>query len=350
MDRKNVIFDKRVKGVNFGFLNKRGYYETDFAKAQPALMRSLGVNCVTLNLNVCQEKYCSTKVFLDFKYSAGESELLEMAKLLHENDIMVILKPNITCLDGQPMCNVSYPEIGRQIEGVEVDYRSLWFESYAECLLCCARLAEKMNAEAMLLGAELLGVEGERWGNDMDKYWLDIIERVRKVYGGALSYEFTFLSRKQYELRWFSELDFLSYSYYPPACPPDHLDDPQNNPSFTRAELYEYLLPRAQRIQSIIDRFDKPILFAEYGVRSAHGCIQRPFDFLWRTRYDGDEQANYLLASVDVFKPLDRWMGFLWWKWDETQNRPHYVGENGEDKGFTFVGKPAEKAFKELEL
>lgn len=350
MDRRKEIFSKRIKGMNFGFLNKRGYYETDFAKTQPELMRSLGVNCVTLNLNVCQERYSSTKVFLDFRYSAGECELLEMAQRLHDCGIMVILKPNITCLDGQAMCNVSFPEIGRQIEGIEVDYRSLWFESYTECLLCCARLAEKMNAEALLLGAELLGVEGERWGNGMDEYWLRIISEVRKIYGGALSYEFTFLSRKQYELRWFSELDFLSYSYYPPACPVEHVDDPENNPNYTREQMYDYLLPRANKIRSIIDRFQKPILFTEYGVRSAHGCVQRPFNFTWKTSYDGEEQANYLLASADVFKPIEQWMGFLWWKWDETQNRPHYVGEHGEDKGFTILGKPSEKAFKELEL
>lgn len=350
MDRRKEIFGRKIKGMNFGFLNKRGYYETDFAKAQPEYMRSLGVNCVTLNLNVCQERYSSTKVFLDFRYSAGEDELLDMARRLHDCGIMIVFKPTLTCLDGQPMCNVSYPEIGRQIEGVEVDYRSLWFESYTECLLCCARLAEKMKAEALLLGAELFGVEGERWGNGMDEYWLRLISEVRKVFFGALSYEFTFLSRKQYELRWFSELDFLSYSYYPPACPVEHIDDPEHNPSYTRAQMYDYLLPRANKIRAIVDRFQKPILFTEYGVRSAHGCVQRPFNFTWKTDYDGEEQANYLLASVDVFKPIDKWMGFLWWKWDETQNRPHYVGTHGEDKGFTIVGKPAEKAFKELEL
>ena len=52
-------------------------------------------------------------------------------------------------------------------------------------------------------------------------------------------------------------------------------------------------------------------------------------------------------ASFEVFDKVPYWMGLLWWKWDETQNRPHYHDEEGKDKGFTIQGKPAEKIFRE---
>ena len=42
------------------------------------------------------------------------------------------------------------------------------------------------------------------------------IEEIRKLYSGPITYEFTPASRKAYDLNWFKELDFLSYSYYPP--------------------------------------------------------------------------------------------------------------------------------------
>lgn len=61
--KNSPLIKERIKGMNFGFLSKCGYYATDEAKRQPAIMRGFGVNCVTLNLNVCQEKYSSTKVF-----------------------------------------------------------------------------------------------------------------------------------------------------------------------------------------------------------------------------------------------------------------------------------------------
>lgn len=345
--KSSPLIKERIKGMNFGFLSKRGYYATDEAKRQPAIMRGFGVNCVTLNLNVCQEKYSSTKVFLDFEYSVGEDELVEMAKLFRAEGISVILKPCMTCLDGQPMCSVDFPAVGTQIEGVREDYRAKWFNSYEQCVLFAAALAEKMRAEALMIGAELLGVEGG-WGSEVDDCWTRIIEKSREVYSGLLTYEFTFASRRRHELKWFKDLDFLSYSYYPPACPADHLFDPENNPTYTLDEIREFLSLREQKINEICARFDnKPILFTEYGVRSAHGCIQRPYNFEWRTRYDGEEQANFMKASFEVFDKVPYWMGLLWWKWDETQNRPHYHDEAGKDKGFTIQGKPAEKIFRE---
>ena len=346
--KKSPLFQQRIKGMNFGFLSKRGYYEREEVKKQPKLMKEMGVNLTTLNLNICQDTYASTKLYLDFEYSVGEDELVEMANLLHEQGIMVLFKPCMTCLDGQPMCNVRFPEMGLQIEGVRVDYRKAWFDSYTQCLVYCARLAQKMKAEGLMLGAELLGVEG---GVGVEEYWRNLIAEVRKVYDGALTYEFTCVSRKSWALKWFDELDFLSYSYYPPACPRDHMDDPENNPSYTKEQMKEYLSDRKEKMHEICTRFwNKPILFTEYGVRSIHGCIQGPHNITFRAQYDGEEQANFMAASFEVFKEVPYWMGLCWWKWDETQYRPHYHEDPNGDGGFTIQGKPAEKVFKETQL
>lgn len=186
--KNHRLFQERIKGMNFGFLSKRGYYEREDVKKQPELMREMGVNLATLNLNICQDTCCSTKLYLDFEYSVGESELLEMARLLHEQNIMVLFKPCMTCLDGQAMGQVRFPDVGLQIEGVRVDYRKKWFESYKACITYCAALAEKMNAEGLMIGAELYGMEG---GEGAEEYWRDLIAAVRKVYRGAITYEFT---------------------------------------------------------------------------------------------------------------------------------------------------------------
>lgn len=346
--KNHPLFQQRIKGMNFGFLSKRGYYEREDVKKQPALMKEMGVNLVTLNLNVCQDTWCSTKLYLDFEYSVGENELIEMAKLLHEQGIMVLFKPCMTCLDGQAMGAVQFPEMGLQIEGVRVDYRKQWFESYTKCIVYCAKLAKKMNAEGFMLGAELLGMED---GYDIEPYWRELIKQVREVYDGAITYEFTCTSRKRYALKWFDELDFLSYSYYPPACPREHINDPENNPVYTQKDMYNFLLDRRQKMEEICTRFDnKPILFTEYGVRSVHGCIQLPYNITFRGKYDGQEQADFMAASFDVFKEVPYWMGLCWWKWDETQHRPHYYEDAAGDGGFTIQGKPAEKVFRETKL
>jgi hypothetical protein len=71
-----------------------------------------------------------------------------------------------------------------------------------------------------------------------------------------------------------------------------------------------------------------------------------PYNYLWDTRYSGEEQANYMQASFETFTDVPGWMGLLWWKWDETQIRPQYHGDPNGERGFTIQGKPAEEIMR----
>ncbi len=340
------IFNELICGTNFGFMAKRGYYDLPEVKKQPELMRRAGINWTSLNMMYCQDNFYSTKVYLDFEFSNGEREMSEMVKRLHDNGIRVMLKPNMTLLDGGWMGLVNFPKTAalRQIEGVDIDYWGKWFHSFTEAQKYFADFAERTGIDAMMLGAEYFGTEGQ------NEYWERVIEAVRGLFSNPITYEFTHKSRKAYDLEWVKSLDFLSYSYYPPACDPNvpKLDSTRNDgakdmPSKTVEEMVAYLEPRKKRIASISERFDNmPIAFTEFGVRSAHGCIMQPYNFLWETYYDGEEQANYMEAGFRTFWELPEWMGFLWWKWDETQHRPQYHLDPAGDMGFTIQGKPAE--------
>ena len=348
--KDHPIFNEKILGTNFGFLAKRGWYLREEAKKQPELMHEMGINWTTLNMNFCQDEYYSQKVYIDFEYSTGEIELVEMTKRLHDKGIRVLFKPCLTPLDGQWMGAVKFPQIGRQIEGVERDYWGKWFKSFTEAEKYFADLAERAGMDAMIIGAEYHGTEGE------NERWENVIKEIRDLYSNPITYEFTFESRKDYDLEWFKKLDFLSYSYYPPACPwswekINQVDtkkiDPNSLPTYTYQDMVQFLKARKERIHSISERFDNmPIAFTEYGIRSSHGSIMFPCNFLWDGRYDGEEQANYMDASFEVFHDMPEWMGLFWWKWDETQNRPHYHGDPNGDRGFTIQGKPAETVMR----
>ena len=360
MDRKAVripkrfsehpIFNELICGTNFGFMAKRGYYAQPEVLKQPELMRKAGINWTTLNMNFCQTHFYSDKVYLDFTFSSGELEIAEMVKRLHDNGIRVLFKPCLTTLDGSWMGLVKFPDVAgsSQIAGIEKnDYWKRWFASFTEAAKYFASLAQTVGMDAMIIGAEYFGTEGQ------NVYWETVIREVRSLYDGPITYEFTPASRKEYDLKWFEKLDFLSYSYYPPACPPncEPLDPAVNAgakdvPHYTVEQMQAYLSSRKQKIESISQRFDNmPIAFTEFGTRSAHGCAMQPFNFLWDTTYDGQEQANYMEAGFRTFWEVPQWMGFFWWKWDETQDRPHYKDPKG-DKGFTIQGKPAEDVMR----
>jgi hypothetical protein len=86
---------------------------------------------------------------------------------------------------------------------------------------------------------------------------------------------------------------------------------------------------------------NKPVLFTEIGQRSARGCISLPWDAWAESTYDAQEQADYMEAIFQTFSDKPNWGGLFWWKWDETQKRPHYDPDPRKDRGFTIYGKPA---------
>ena len=339
--KDHPVFNTLHCGMNFGFMAKRGYYAKKEILEHPAKMAKAGVNWTTLNANFCQEKYSSTKVFLDFNFSSGELELYEMAKVIHDNGIKILFKPCLTPLDSAWMGSVTFPD-GEQIQGVKNTYWKEWFSSFAESSKYFADFAERTGLDALIIGAEYYGTEGR------SEEWSKVIEEIRKIYSGPITYEFTCASRKAYTLDWFKDLDFLSYSYYPPACE-KNAEPPvmRKNRHCSLDDMLEYLSSRKEKILSICERFDnKPIAFTEIGVRSAHGCIMNPCNYRAETYYDGEEQANYMEAVFRTFWDLPQWMGMYWWKWDETQIRPQYHSDPKGDLGFTIEGKPAEDVLR----
>ena len=88
--KAHPLFTQPVCGVNFGFMAKRGYYSRPETQKQPELMAKAGVNWTTINMNFCQEAFYSRKIFLDFSFSTGELELMEMVQRLHANGIRVL--------------------------------------------------------------------------------------------------------------------------------------------------------------------------------------------------------------------------------------------------------------------
>ena len=335
--RDHPVFTEFHRGMNFGFMAKRGYYARPEILDQPRRMAAAGVNFSTLNANICQESFASRKLFLDFNFSSGEIELADMVKAFHDHGIHPVLKPCLTPLDGAWMGSVVMPDT-LQIAGVSHDYAGEWFASYTDAISYYAEFAEKYGVAALMVGAECFGVEP--W----EEEWRRLIARIRTIYSGPLTYEFTPDSCRRHELRWVNDLDFLSYSFYPPAreiAPGTELRD---TPSLSADEMTAFLAPLRERIGEVVKRFGGlPIAFTEIGVRSAHGCTARPYDFITETDYDGEEQANYMEAVFRTFGEIPQWLGLYWWKWDETQNRPHYHTDPRGDKGFTIQGKPAEK-------
>ncbi len=346
--RAHPLFTTPHCGVNFGFLARRGYFSRPDVRSQPPLMRKAGANWVTLNTHFCQETFASRKVFLDFDWSSGERELVDMIKALHGEGLHVMLKPCLTSLDSAWMGAVTFPgKEQEQIQGVKQRYAEEWFDSLRECLSYFGDIAEETGCEALIAGAEYNGT------TKFDDEWRKTIAHARRHYGGPITYEFMPREPSERPLRWFETLDFLALSTYPPAVDqPDEVRGDyanwKNLPPISRESMAKALAAHKPLVAGFSERFGrKPLLFSEIGTRSCRGCVNVPGNYSAESIWDGREQADYMDAVFSTFSTLPAWMGLSWWKWDETQHtRHHYSPDPMKDRGFTICGKPAEAVMR----
>jgi hypothetical protein len=103
-------------------------------------------------------------------------------------------------------------------------------------------------------------------------------------------------------------------------------------------------LPIREHLKTLSEKWNKPIFFAEIGVRSSRGSSSMPWEYYNDWPYDADEQARYYQAALETFWSDSWFVGFAWWAWhSELYPREHGL----KDRGFCPYGKPAEKIVTE---
>jgi hypothetical protein len=320
--------------MSFGYLAKRGYYESAEGLAQPGRMAQMGVTSVALMASVMQDSYSSTTLYQDFEFTPSDHELERIIDLFHQHGISVMLKPMVECHDSAWRGCISFPDNNQQIEGRRTDYWDPWFASLGRSIAHYGRLAQRTGCESYCLGCELFVAEQPAH----DHRWAPIVAEARSVYGGMLCYDAMPQTLELPEIpAWFRTLDAICVSYYLSAA---------DRPGATVEEMAARLKPTVAPLRRIAEKVGVPVIFGETGCRSVEGGAIVPAEYRTSGRYDADEQANYAEALCRLFWPEPWWGGLYWWKWDEQQDRPHFRQDPAGNTGWTVQGKPAEQVLK----
>ena len=198
-----------IKGVSFGFMGKNGYYRSEVGQREADNICATGAKWVALIVTVAQERYSSTRMFADYVYTPSDVELASMVRKFHAAGVKVMLKPMIECLDSVWRGNIRFPEKQMMIQGICVDYWAEWFGHYADCMEHYGRFCEENGVELFCIGCELLGTE------DQEAFWPGVIDRVRSVYHGPVTYNADQLWANRENCHdWYSKLDLLGISFY----------------------------------------------------------------------------------------------------------------------------------------
>ncbi|WP_299712668.1 glycoside hydrolase [uncultured Tenacibaculum sp.] len=201
--------------------------------------------------------------------------------------------------------------------------------SYSKFILEYAAAAEEVKADILCIGTEL-----EKFVMNRPDYWNSLIQKIKKVYSGKLTYAANWDEFKR--VPFWNQLDYIGVDAYFPLSE-------EKTPS---VEAFEQgWKPHKATIKEIHDKFDKPILFTEFGYRSINFTGKEP----WSShRVSGEvnlkAQENATQAIYNQFWKEDWFAGGFLWKWFHDHEK---VG--GEDNNrFTPQNKPTEKLIQKL--
>jgi ppGpp synthetase/RelA/SpoT-type nucleotidyltranferase len=244
----------------------------------------------------------------------------QYAESFQKEKIEVMIKPQIWVWRGQ---FTGYIEMDSEEQWKQLE------DSYSNFILEYATLAEEIKATVFCIGTEL-----EKFVMNRPDYWMKLIKEIRKVYKGKLTYAANWDEFKR--VPFWSEMDYIGVDAYFP------LSD-QKTP--TVEELEAGWKSHKNIIQEVQKKFNKPILFTEFGYRSVHYTGKEP----WKSdRIKGEVnlvgQTNATQAIYNQFWSEDWFAGGFLWKWFHDHEK--VGGEN--NNRFTPQNKPVEKLIQKL--
>ncbi|WP_299050174.1 glycoside hydrolase [uncultured Polaribacter sp.] len=246
--------------------------------------------------------------------------LVQYAKIFKEKKLKIMVKPQIWVWRGE------YTGF------IEMDSEEKWTvleNSYTAFMLTYAKAAQEINAEILCIGTEL-----EKFVLKRPEYWKGLIQKIKKVYTGKLTYAANWDEFKR--VPFWSDLDFIGIDAYFPLS---------NEKTPSVAALETGWQPHKKEIIRIQNQYQKQVLFTEYGYRSVDYNAKEPWNY---NRNSGtvnlQAQINGLQAIHNQFWKEDWFAGGFLWKWFSNHDK---VGGK-ENTMFTPQNKPAEVIIQKL--
>lgn len=256
-----------------------------------------------------------------------DSNWMERIRRVQEAGFKVFLKPHVW-LDA--------PDEGKWRSDIftdDVDAWEAWKGNYREFILHYARLAERGQVEMFCVGTEFSRLSLER-----PEFWEQLIEEVRAVYSGKLTYAANWY--KEYdELAFWGQLDYIGVQAYFPLVK-------KNAPTVDEiSKGWKKYLPE---LEAVSRKYGKPILFTELGYKSTVDSAAEPWSWLEYTeesekRYSLETQANCYQAFFDSVWEREWFAGAHFWQ----LQADHTLTPERRDLDFTPQGKPAAQVMTE---
>ena len=256
---------------------------------------------------------------LEWQWWGEKSEgIIQCTKYARERNLKVFLKPHL------------WFWYGSYTGDFELDSENDWQEwesNYLDYIMHNAVLADSLQIEMFAIGVEL-----KKFIHQRPAFWNLLIDSVRTVYSGTLTYAANWDNYD--DIPFWDKLDLIGIDAYFPLSE-------KQTPEIT--ELTEKWDLHYNDIYDFSKAKNKKVIFTEYGYKSIDHTTQEP----WNPNLDGSVN---LTAQVNAYEALyqkfwnEEWFlgGFLW-KWFDD----HGMAGGHDNKNFTPQNKPVEDVIAE---
>ncbi|MCS6857589.1 MAG: hypothetical protein NZM37_07755, partial [Sandaracinaceae bacterium] len=318
-----------IKGVTVGPIENslqpgRGY-GTPYSEALLNHLARMGVNWISVTPFGRIWSLSSTEIYMDFEspYEENRKAIRRFIEQAHARGMKVLLVPHLWVWNEQGWRGEIH--FGSQAEWEE------YLQSYRAFLLLWAHDAASAHADALSIG-----VECTSWSWRFREFWVNLIEEVRSVFPGLLTYSANW--DEVWDAGFWDHLDVIGVNaFYPLAHHPN-------------ASFEEYL-GNAEKVASELELlskvWSKPLLFVEVGYTSRLNAGVEPWlwpDGMTGVRESEEEQARALEAILWALGKRKWFIGFFVWRYyanlDDLSQEPPW--------GFSPHAKLAEKVLMQL--
>lgn len=306
----SIFGQSKINGVSFVASNR----EIKNESIKPVL--KINANWVTLMPFAFQKDISDSKIIYDdIRQWWGERKIgvQKTAEMFHSKNIKIMIKPQIWIPNGFT---------GHIKMNSETDW--IAFENnYEKFILDYAKVAQTTNCELFCIGTELNVFIISR-----PNFWNQLIKKIRKIYLGKITYAENWDTFENVPFH--SELDFIGIDAYFPLS---------NEKTPELKKLTNAWKPIKLRIQKLSKRFDKKIIFTEFGYQSKDFTANEPWEHSKKAAVNLIAQQNSIAVLLAGFWK-EKWFegGFLW-KWYDNHEQ---VGGN-LDTDYTIQNKPSEQ-------
>lgn len=178
--------------------------------------------------------------------------------------------------------------------------RSLWEANYRQYILQWAKIAEVLSVEIFCVGTEL-----KRSAIRNPAYWRELIEAVRPIYHGLVTYSANW---DEYDrIEFWEDLDMIGVNTYFPV---NH----RKKPGIARTK--KNWRPIRSKLEQFAAEHDRKVLFTEFGYRNTLYAGRRPWEHdEGRAQRFDRAQYNLYEAFFRTFWAQDWVLGGFSWKW-----------------------------------